>query len=894
MNDEFSNIMNRLSENARFALQKADFYSKKYNNGYTGTEHLLLGMLAQDSSTAAKILYLLDVNLETVEAKMNQPAKDVVGGQMAMMSLSEAVVLTLRMAAAVATEYDRKIIGTEHILYAILNQTNSAGAVMLEKNGVELKELTEDVANFLQRQATMEKIEEEREKLEKKPKLRWLVRYGENLTKLAEEGKLDRVIGREKEIERMAVILARRNKSNPVLIGEAGVGKTAIVEGLALKIANSEVPSVLLGKQIYQIDLARMVAGTKYRGEFEERIKGVIDETLENEDIILFLDEMHLLTGAGESEGSVDAANILKPALSRGKLKMIGATTLDEYRKEIEKDKALERRFQVILVEEPSDEIIVKILKGIKPYYEKHHQVIIPDEIFQPAINMAKRYINDRYAPDKIVDVIDEAAAMARVEEDKKSGFEYRKLFMEKRYLEQQIAKLMEAQLEFENDLAMKEIGEKKPIRSEVETMAHYQKIAELKTELARIEKEIKSKKPKQNKKIKLTEENVAKAVAVKTGIPITKIHDSEQKLLVGLEDHLKKYIIGQDEAIEKVAKVIRRGRSGIANAKRPIGSFLLLGPTGVGKTELARTLAKEVFGGENALIKIDMSEFGEKHSASRLVGAPAGYVGYEDGGKLTEAVRRKPYAVVLFDEIEKADPEVFNLLLQVLEDGILTDTHGNKVKFNNTIIIMTSNLGSGYKINGEEMGFGKKTEFNQEKAHEANKAAAMKALEKKMKPELINRLDHILVFRPLTKEVVAKIAENMLSDFEVRLASKALGMVLEKEAKNWLVERGFDEKNGARPLRREIENSLETLFADAIIAGELKPGDIARVGIKGDKLGFITEAKVKQKEMVKDIKERKEKGLSKSKKNKAKMKLNNNKEEKNEKLFSANSDRRD
>ena len=637
------------------------------------------------------------------------------------------------------------------------------------------------------------------------------------MTEEARSGKLDAVIGRENEIERVVTVLSRRTKSNPVLIGEAGVGKTAIVEGLATRISKNEVPGSLIGKHIYQVDLSSVVAGTKFRGEFEERIKGIVDEATGDDSVLLFIDEIHLLCGAGSSEGSMDAANILKPALARNSINLIGATTLDEYRKTIEKDKALSRRFQTVMVEEPSVAVTLRILKGIKDHYEKHHGVIIPDSILETAITMSQRYINDRFMPDKVIDIIDEASAICKVAADKKGGGKYKKLKIEKSSLEGKITEAAE--------------------KEDYEKAAHY------KTELAKLDQEIKKLEKagvKATENPKLTEENLTTAVSLKTGIPVSKVHGSEMKMLLGLEDELKKSIIGQDEAVMAVSKAIRRGRSGIADAKRPIGSFIFMGPTGVGKTELARVVAREVFGGENALIKIDMSEFGEKHNVSRLVGAPAGYVGYDDGGKLTEAVRRKPYSVILFDEIEKAHPDVFNLLLQILEDGVLTDGQGNKIKFNNTIVILTSNLGSADMYRESELGFTAKTTKDKKalaEEYEENKSYAMKALKKAMRPELINRLDNVIVFRALTRKNVEKIFDNLIDDLKKRLATKGIGMKIDEKAKNYLIDEGYDPKNGARPLRRKIEDEVESLLSEQIIAGKLKKGDIPTLKLVDKKL---------------------------------------------------------
>ncbi len=822
MQEEFSEIMNRLSENARFALQKADFYSKRYNNGYMGTEHLLLGIMSIDMSTGAKMIRDQGATLEEVEKALNKTAVEVPGSDMAMMSLSEAVILTLRMAQNYTREQGLTVIGTEHILYALLSQPNSRASLILTGLKVDTEKLLDEIEDLVEEQTKDEKLKAEKAKYLKKSPLKFLTRYGKDLTEEAKAGKLDTVIGRENEIERVVTVLSRRTKSNPVLIGEAGVGKTAIVEGLATRIAKNEVPGNLIGKHIYQVDLSSVVAGTKFRGEFEERIKGIIDEATGDDSVLLFIDEIHLLSGAGSSEGSMDAANILKPALARNSINLIGATTLDEYRKSIEKDKALSRRFQTVMVEEPSATVTLRILKGIKKHYENHHGVVIPDEILETAITMGQRYINDRFMPDKVIDIVDEASAICKVAADKKGGGKYKKLKIEKATLENKIS-----------DAAEKE---------------DYEKAANLKTELAKLEQEIKKLEKAGVKKMEnptLTEENLATAVSLKTGIPVSKVHGSEMKMLINLEDELKKSIIGQDEAVAAVAKAIRRGRSGITDTRRPIGSFLFMGPTGVGKTELARVIAREVFGGENALVKIDMSEFGEKHNVSRLVGAPAGYIGYDDGGKLTEAVRRKPYSVILFDEIEKAHPDVFNLLLQILEDGVLTDGQGSKIKFNNTIVILTSNLGSADMYRESELGFSAKTAKDKKalaEEYEENKSYAMKALKKVMRPELINRLDNISVFHALTRKNVEKIFDNLISDLRRRLATKGIGIKIDEKAKDYLINEGYDPKNGARPLRRKIEDEVESLLSEEIIAGNLQKGDIPILKLVNKKLKLVKE----------------------------------------------------
>lgn len=817
MQAEFSEIMSHLSENARFALQKADYYAKRYNNGYMGTEHLLMGIMAMDTSTGARMLRDEGATIDDVEKSLNRAAVEVPGSDMAMMSLSEPVILTFRMAQNFVIEQGLSVIGTEHMLFALLSQPNSRASLILQGLKVDNNKVLDEIESLVEKQTKEEQLKAEKAKYVKSSNLKFLKKFGKDLTEEAKLGHLDTVIGRESEIERVVTVLSRRTKSNPVLIGEAGVGKTAIVEGLAMRIVKNEVPGNLIGKHIYQVDLSGLVAGTKFRGEFEERIKGIIDEAVGDDTVLLFIDEIHLLCGAGNSEGSMDAANILKPALARNQINLIGATTLDEYRKTIEKDKALSRRFQTVMVEEPSAAVTLRILKGIKKHYEKHHGVTIPDEALETAIVMSERYINDRFMPDKVIDVVDEASAICKVAADKKGGGKYKKMKIELKSLEEKIAEAAEAE--------------------------DYERAAEYKTEAARLSKEIKKLEKsgvKETVTPKLSEENLATAVSLKTGIPVSKVHGSEMKMLMGLEDELSKSVIGQKEAIDAVAKAIRRGRSGIADSRRPIGSFLFMGPTGVGKTELARVIAREVFGGENALVKIDMSEFGEKHNVSRLVGAPAGYIGYDDGGKLTEAVRRKPYSVILFDEIEKAHPDVFNLLLQILEDGVLTDGQGNKIKFNNTIVILTSNLGSADMYREGELGFTAKTAKDKKalaEEYEENKSYAMKALKKVMRPELINRLDSILVFHALTRSDVEKIFDNLIDDLKRRLATKGVGIKVDEKAKNYLIEKGYDPKNGARPLRRCIEDEVESLLSEKLIAGELTKGDIPVLKYSNGKL---------------------------------------------------------
>jgi ATP-dependent Clp protease ATP-binding subunit ClpC len=817
--EDLSQLMSRLSENARFALQKADYYSKKYSNGYMGTEHMLLGILAQDSSTGARFLLDAGVTLDDAEKALGGTPTDVPQAPMAMMSLSDSALLTLRMAHNFTEEAGLQIIGTEHLLYALVRQPNSRANTVLAKLKIDLQAITNNIEAYVEKQSEEEKINAAKRKAGKIAQHRFLGRFASELTARARDGKLDTVIGRDAEIERAITILSRRTKSNPVLIGEPGVGKTAIVEGLATRIVKNDVPSLLVGKKIFLLDLALVVAGTKFRGEFEERIKGIIDEAIADPSVILFIDELHLLAGAGSSEGSMDAANILKPALARGELHLIGATTLDEYRKYIEKDKALSRRLQTIMVDEPSLPVSLRILRGIRPHYEQHHSVKLSDDILEQAIYLSDRYINDRFLPDKAIDIIDEASAIAKVAADKNGGGEYKKLRIERSELEAKI-----------EDCVNQE---------------DYEKAALYKQRLAVVEDKLKALESKNlDAPAEVTFAQLAQAVSLRTGIPVHKVEKDEAKLLIKLEDHLRKSIIGQEEAVVSVARAIRRGRSGITDPKRPIGSFLFMGPTGVGKTELARVIAHEVYGTDQALIKIDMSEFEERHNAARLVGAPAGYIGYEDGGKLTEQVRRHPYSVVLFDEIEKAHPDVLNLLLQILEDGTLTDGQGNRVKFNHTIIILTSNLGADQMFREAELGFAAHsaaTDRDLANEHEQNKLYAMKALKKVMRPELINRLDSIVVFHALTRQEVGQIFDNLIANLTQRLAYKNLGLQVSESAKNYLIDRGFDPQNGARPLRRVIEDQLESLISEKIIASKIKPGQTLSATVRKDQLVVTT-----------------------------------------------------
>ena len=740
------------------------------------------------------------------------------------LGLSETAKLTLKMGWEVAQEFHQDYLGTEHILYSIVNQKNARATVLLREMDVNIEELKADLEDFFARQhSTFQDAEMVTDTPRKQKRSGALDTFGTDLTASARAGKLDPVIGRDGEQERMVTILTRRTKNNPVLIGEPGVGKTAIVEGLAQRIAREDVPDHLLDKRVIQLDLAAMIAGTKYRGEFEERLKKVMSELREQSNIILFIDELHLLVGAGAAEGALDAANMLKPALARGELHLIGATTLDEYRKHIEKDSALERRFQSIVVPEPSLRDTIAIVRGLRSYYEKHHAVSMDDDVLETAVYMADRYVSERFMPDKAIDVIDEAAALTRV----KAG---RKPSKVRDYVRQ-----------------LKNLNEK---MDEAVAAEDYERAALYKTRSSQITEKLEELRQKYEKKtpITLTDDHIAHAIAVMTGIPVKRVQKSEASLLRSLEKHLSKYIIGQREAVEKVARAVRRSRSGVASQKRPIGSFVFMGPTGVGKTELARVLAREVFGSDDALIKIDMSEFGERHNTARLLGAPAGYVGYEDGGQLTDKIRRQPYSVVLFDEIEKAHPEVFQLLLQLLEDGTMTDAKGRKVDFTHTIIILTSNLGADTMMKEASLGFHASTRADTkalEVEHEANAEMTRKSLEKLMRPELINRFDSIVTFRALTKKEVGKIFDNLIHELKERLIRQGIHLVVAASAKRHIIAKGYDEKYGARPLRRAVQDELEHSIADGILAGRFTKGTVVTArATKGTITVDVTEEK--------------------------------------------------
>jgi len=821
-NSEFQEFLNHLTDNALQSLKHADAIARNFGSAYVGTEHLLLGVLAQNTSMGSKILEGAGVTLDRARLALNMTPKTLVLN-MGAKGLSETAKLTLKMAYEMAKEYNQEFCGTEHILYSVLSQKNARATILLRDMNVNIESLITELEQFLNRQQFEDNSTSAGGTRARKTKKTALDYFGTDITDQAREGKLDPVVGRESQIRRVITILNRRTKNNPVLIGEPGVGKTAIVEGLAQRIINEDVPDSMLEKRIIMLDLAGMIAGTKYRGEFEERLKKVMTELEKDQKTIVFIDEMHLIVGAGAAEGAMDAGNILKPALARGKIQVIGATTTSEYTKHIEKDAALERRFQPIQVPEATPTETLSILKGLRKHYEDFHGVRVSDEVLEYTVTLAKRYINDRFLPDKAIDLLDETAAHLRVDKGKTSP-EVRKLQKELKLVNMRIEDSVEAE-DYEKAARFK------------------QRASQVKESLKKLESDGKA-----VSKITVTSDNIAEVVARITGVPVTKVIRSEAKYLLNLEKTLRKYVIGQDEAVSVVAKAIRRNRVGIGSSKRPIGSFIFLGPTGVGKTELARVLAREFFGSEESLVKIDMSEFGEHHNVSRLVGAPAGYVGYDEGGQLTDKIRRHPYSLVLFDEIEKAHPDVFNMLLQILEDGYLTDAKGRKIDFTNTIIIMTSNIGADKLQKEADFGFhadDRSDLGDLEILHDRNKDKVLDELKKMMRPEFLNRIDKTIVFHSLTRKDVLKILDLQINELRERIVKHGIDLRLTSSAKSYLLEHGYDAKNGVRPLRRLIEDTLEDHIAHELLDDKYQKGQIIGVSTKRGQLTYDTEFEV-------------------------------------------------
>ncbi len=808
--EERIRVFERFTERARQVVVLAQDEARALKHNYIGTEHILLGLLREEEGLAARVLESLDITVEEVRAQVARivgQGDEVTTGQIPFTPRAKKVLeLALREALSLGHNY----IGTEHILLGLVRENEGVAARILLDFDADAEKIRNEIIRMLsgpgRRQQGQGGPAGEKSKSSK-----LLDQFGRNLTKLAAEGKLDPVVGRQNEIERVMQILSRRTKNNPVLIGEPGVGKTAVVEGLASRISSNQVPDLLKGKQIYTLDLAALVAGSKYRGEFEERLKKVMKEITQRGDIILFIDELHNLVGAGAAEGAIDAASILKPALARGELQTIGATTLDEYRKYLERDAALERRFQQIRVEEPSTDDTVQILRGLRDRYEAHHRCKITDDALVAAATLADRYIQDRQLPDKAIDLIDEAASRMRIK-TMTAPPRYREL-------EDEIDKVRK---EKEDSIENQEFEKAASLRDKERKLT--QKKRELEEEW---------RKEEQVEQPSIGEEEIADIVSMWTGIPVFKLTEAESQKLIRMEDELHKRVIGQDAAIVAVSKAIRRARAGIKDPKRPTGSFIFLGPSGVGKTELARTLAEFLFGDEESMIQIDMSEYMEKHAVSRLVGSPPGYIGYDEGGQLTEAVRRKPYSVVLFDEIEKAHPDVFNILLQILEDGKLTDAQGRKVDFRNVIVIMTSNIGSTSISKNQALGFNLSDE--QGLSYDDMKGRVMGDLKKVFRPELLNRIDEIIVFPKLAREEILQIVDLMLNRLRVQMAEHEVTLELTDEAKEMLVEKGYDPAMGARPLRRAIQRLIEDPLADFVLGRSLEPGSTIVVTRKNE-----------------------------------------------------------
>ncbi len=806
---------NGFTEKANIALNLAIKCAEQFGHNYVGSEHILYGLIKEGTGVAATVFSDLDVKTEDIENFLKTEIG--VGKSATALTPDDFTPRTkriLQVAFIKARSMGHNYVGTEHLLLAILDERESYAVRILAGLDLTADGIVEKISeNFREFDSTDDSQEDTRHN----KSTRALERFGKDLTKLAKEGKIDPVIGRNEEIERVIQILSRRTKNNPCLIGEPGVGKTAIAEGLALKIVNNEVPELLKNKRIIALDLTAMIAGTKYRGEFEERIKGVIKEITKNKDIVLFIDEIHTIVNAGSAEGSTDAANILKPKLSKGELQLIGATTIKEYRKYIEKDAALERRFQVVMVEEPTKEETVLILKGLRDKYEAHHKVKILDDAIETACEFSDKYIKDRFLPDKAIDLIDEACSKVRL-----AAFtapkDLKKLEDELKKIEAEKSAAVNAQ-DFESAAKLRD--EEKILRNKLESIKSSWK--QEATELAGI----------------VTKEDIAKVVAMQTGIPVTKLTEKENEKLLRLEDELKSKVIGQDEAVKTVCRAIKRSRVGLRDENRPIGSFMFLGPTGVGKTELCKTLAYVLFNSKDALIRIDMSEYMEKQSSAKLIGAPPGYVGYEEGGQLTEKVRRKPYSVILLDEIEKAHPDVFNTLLQVLEDGILTDSQGRRVNFKNTIIVMTSNIGAKL-ITEAKMSFGFMSSASDKEDFEKIKETVLSELKKEFKPEFLNRVDETVVFNKLTKDNMQKITQNLLSELKERVKKLDIDISFSPEAVSALAEEGYSKTYGARPLRRLIQTKVEDEISEKMLRKEIKPKDKVTLNYDSESKMFV------------------------------------------------------
>jgi ATP-dependent Clp protease ATP-binding subunit ClpC len=797
----------KFTEQAQEALAASQEIVRRYRHSQWDVEHVLLALLQQEKGLTQDVLRELGVDVAAVKGRVEAALRSFpTTGYQQQIFPTPRIPQLLENARQEADRLKDEFVGVEHLLIAITSENRGEAASILKDFGVT----QEGIYRALQDIRGAHRVTDR----QAESKYRSLEKYGHDLTELARLGKLDPVIGREDEIRRVIQILSRRTKNNPVLIGDAGVGKTAIAEGLAQKIVAEDVPDSLKGKRVVALDMGALVAGSKFRGEFEDRLKAVLDEIREAAgEVVLFIDELHTVVGAGAAEGAIDASNMLKPALARGELQCIGATTLDEYRKNVEKDKALERRFQPVFVGEPSVETSIEMLKGLRPRYEAHHKIRIDDSALVAAAKLSQRYVSDRFLPDKAVDLIDEAASKLRI--DMESAPEQVKT------LDREIKRLLDEE-------------------QAASQRQDYERAAGLRTERLRLEREYEDAKASwlREKKIDATvdDQDIAELISRWTGIPVSRMLETEADKLVHMEERIHERIVNQEEAVAAVSEAVRRGRAGLKDPRRPIGSFIFLGPTGVGKTELARALAEFLFDDEDAMIRLDMSEYMEKHTVSRLIGAPPGYVGYEEAGQLTEAVRRRPYRIILFDEVEKAHPDVLNILLQILEDGRLTDGHGRTVDFKNTVFIMTSNLGT-QEFRRQGMGFFQPGTSEEQKL----KTAIETALKETFRPELLNRMDEIIIFHPLTEENLKKVVDLLIRDLEQRLASHSIKLKVADEAKAWLVSKGYDPVYGARPLRRAIQRYVENPLSTKILMGEFKEGDTVAIGVEGDALSFGT-----------------------------------------------------
>ena len=803
----------KLTEQAQEMLAASQELVLQYSHNQWDVEHVLLALLQQENSVPVDILKELNVDIERMRERVEQVLQrsPKVAGEIKQVYPTPRVASMLQRASNEAARLKDEFVGSEHLLIAIAGEQQGESARIFKEFGIDQEKIYRALQDIRGGQRVTDPRAES--------KYRALEKYSRDLTELARAGKLDPVIGRDEEIRRVMQILTRRTKNNPVIIGEVGVGKTAIAEGLAQKIVAGDVPDSLKGRRVLALDMGALVAGSKFRGEFEERLKAVMDEIRRAQgEIVLFIDELHTVVGAGAAEGAIDASNMLKPALSRGELQALGATTLDDYKKYVEKDRALERRFQQVYIDEPSAEDTIEMLKGLRPRYEAHHKIKIDDSALEAAAKLSQRYISDRHLPDKAIDLIDEAASKLRIDAESPP--------QEIKSLEQRIKQLSD------EEEAASQRGD-------------YKQSATLKAQRLSLEKELEKARNKwlKDKKIRVvvTEEDIAELISKWTGIPVSRMLEGETGKLVHMEESLHLRIVGQDEAINAVSDAIRRARAGLKDPKRPIGSFIFLGPTGVGKTELARALAEFLFDDEDAMVRLDMSEYMEKHTVSRLIGAPPGYIGYEEGGQLTEAVRRRPYKVILFDEIEKAHEDVFNILLQILEDGRLTDGHGRTVDFKNTVLIMTSNLG-GEEFQRGSLGF--LHEVQTESEQKRLRGTIETALKKKFRPEFLNRIDEIIIFKPLTEEQIRQIVDLQIKEVQKRLADRKITITLTDEAKDWLAKTGFDPTFGARPLKRTIQREVETPLSKKILQGEFKEGDEVKVDLSPEGLVFSANGK--------------------------------------------------